>query len=150
MIRLTSAMLFVGFWIAVLWTPSADAATYNFYFPKSGGAPQIERVDEVDERDEPVVVAEPEPVIEDVEEHVVEEVIPVPTKKRKRVVFRTPTTGQSTKVQLGSLALEISPGAEISAEFDADPDALSGTNTTSGLRLRPRTKVVRRTIVLDR
>lgn len=154
------ASLLLGWMIALLLAQQADAATYNFYFPKKGGPPKVERVEpSIDDEEDAVVVNDDE----DDEPAYEEEVIPPPPAKRAvrtyivipPVILRsTPVPVKRSGAPTPAPVIELEDdGAEVDAATYVVPpgtDLLSGTNTTPGHRLRPRTKVVRRTFVIDR
>lgn len=157
MLRWSYGSLLLGGLVALFLSEQATAATYNFYFPKKGGPPKVEQVGE--DEDEPVVVAE------DDDEDLVEETIVAPRPRRTRRVVTVPSVAPqcaSGAIVIPPIVLHANVATESTVSLEEDEeevvteyvtpgvDLLTGTNTTPGHRLRPRTRVVRRTLVLDR
>ena len=137
---------------------SAEAATYNFYFPKNGDKPEIEHVED----DATDVLADEAPEESDESDALEvadssrsdDDVAPVTDDEPARLEFTTARSGCQCVHHHPSGPIVLPPGSRITITGNftvvRDDDLLSGTNSTDGLRLRPRSQVVRRTIVLDR
>jgi hypothetical protein len=142
--------------VAVAAGPSATAATYNFYFPKNEDSPRVERRDA--DAPESELSAESETGDEDEEsslETVATAEVPSERDRATQAQLQIATPGVSCGCPHGAIpgAIVLPPGSKITITGDVEvvrgDDVFSGTNTTAGLRLRPRTKVVRRTIVFE-